>query len=1120
MTDSRQDASDIAPGAKARAFEELMCLFDRARELPSGERSMVLDEACARNPSLRQSVEDLLRADEAEGPLEDDQIDSIASAACACIHGSQERDSTLDSSASLAPGVAERVGKYEIEGEIARGGMGVVFRARDAELRRTVALKMLLAGSLASERERRRFEIEACAAARLDHPAIVPVYDVGEAGGRSFLVMRLLEGGSLAEVQARYRGRYGEAATLLETLARAIEYAHSHGILHRDLKPANVLFDIEGRPYITDFGIARSLESTGSLATTGIAVGTLSYMAPEQVAGRPGAATSPLLDVYGLGAILYELLTGRPPFDSRSTPECLQQILHDEPISPSRLDPGVPRDLATIAMTALERNPRRRYPSALAMAEELRRFQEGQPIRARPVTRIERARRWALRRPAEAALVALLVLLAVAVPVAGIVYSTELARRSERLAFRERASDARRLEHAFDLWRDGWFGRARAIVEDLSDDHAVRRDFAWRLLSAALSIEKPVLRPGFGDFGKAGLAFDATASHLITASAYGRFAVVDVKTGRHGPAIERPQELVLHQTFSAGGDTVARVLRASSSGETAVEVLRFVRNGEKHDAGNIARFAAPEAVLASLSRDGAYLVVSTASPPLSELRHVSTRGNPIRYQNQSIARAVAWSEDGDRIGIVERNGRAVLLDREEFSPIGAANLGPEGSVLLAAFSAALDRLVVVRPTSRIEWLDTTDWSIENEILIGRGSIVAGALSPAGDLLALSRGIPYPVVELWDLEHGRLQRSLKRDSAPVVQLAFAMDGSMLATGTSTADVRVVELNRSAFPLRFVRGEGRYEWVGAGPDGDSIIAARRKFEVERFRVVAEGSRMSLVRDGVIRSPAGIQPRKALSPNGERAALGFSDGRLELRYLDWNGDRSGARTEHVVDDLDSPLAGVAFAGDSRTFVALTRSGDLRVWRLENESSHGPTWRRLSSLKAIACHSAELAVTNGGVHVAIADRKGTSIDVWNTARAKRLARRVGEPGDHTWTMTFDSRGRYLATSGPWRAVRLWALEDLELDSDAAPRVELVGHSDTVSALAFPPDGESLVSASTDGNVRVWDIVSGQAKAILFGHRYQAKALAIPSSGDRLVSVGGLSKDEYGEVLVWMASP
>ena len=327
-------------------------------------------------------------------------------------------------------------GEYELLEEIARGGMGVVFKARQVKLNRIVALKMILSGDFAGEEEVQRFRVEAEAAASLDHPGIVPIFEIGEYEGRHYFSMAFVEGQSLAETAKDMAPPPQRAAEIMEKVAEAVEYAHRKGVIHRDLKPANILLDSTGEPRVTDFGLAKQIGSKRDLTRTGAVMGSPSYMPPEQASGN-STLVGPPADVYSMGSILYFLLTGRPPFHAANPMWNVVKVLEEEPLAPHLLSPGVPQDLETICMKCLQKDPNRRYHSAAEFRDELGRYLRGDPILARPVGNLERVWRWCKRNPLSAGLATTLALsLTIATIVTGYfaVTNHRMATESQRRA--------------------------------------------------------------------------------------------------------------------------------------------------------------------------------------------------------------------------------------------------------------------------------------------------------------------------------------------------------------------------------------------------------------------------------------------------------------------------------------------------------------------------------------------------------------------------------------------------------------------------------------------------------------------------------------------------------------
>lgn len=424
-------------------FQRVEQLFHEAVQLPPEGRGVFLDKACTGDRELRSAVEELLRHDETTHATDGFLVSPVTEAV------EQFRPTHP---APPAPTTIERpnIPGYEILDDLGRGGMGVVFKARQVSLNRIVALKILQPHALITPEQFARFRSEAELLARIHQPNIVTIFDIGEHEGRPYFTMEYVDGPNLAQFLAGRPQDPKAAAQLIETLANAIQVVHDCGIIHRDLKPANVL--VGGGQWavgskipdllltahyppptlkITDFGLAKDWTAGRDLTQTGMAMGTPNYMAPEQARCRP-SEVGPAADIYALGAMLYELLTGRPPFDAATPAEAIALLLREDPLPPSRLRAGLPRDLTVICLKCLEKAPRQRYGTASALAEDLRRFQSNEPIRARPMGTIERSLRWCRRRPLVAALASLLMVLSFAFVVTVLNYNRRLAEAIEQ----------------------------------------------------------------------------------------------------------------------------------------------------------------------------------------------------------------------------------------------------------------------------------------------------------------------------------------------------------------------------------------------------------------------------------------------------------------------------------------------------------------------------------------------------------------------------------------------------------------------------------------------------------------------------------------------------------------
>jgi tRNA A-37 threonylcarbamoyl transferase component Bud32 len=680
-----------------------------------------------------------------------------------------------------APEIPEIPG-YDCLEEIGRGAMGVVYKARQEGLNRPVALKMLLAGEYAGAEQRSRFRCEAEAVARLSHPHVVQVYEIGECAGRPFLAMEYVGGGTLAQRLGGTPLPAREAAALVETLARAVQAAHAAGIVHRDLKPGNVLLLPDGTPKVSDFGLAKRLDGEAGHTATGAVVGTPSYMAPEQAAGE-GKRVGPAADVYALGAILYECLTGRPPFRAAAPMETILQVIADEPVSPRRLQPALPRDLETICLRCLEKDPARRYDSAAALAEDLRRFQAGEPIRARAVGPLERLAKWGRRHPARAAVGLLLGLVLVVGGLGGGVLwlwlRAEFALKRELEAKQREAEARQQLEQhsylrnvdlAFHEWKENKLERARYLLKGCPEP---LRQWEWYLVNHLCQAGDPQKSPwALRLMGSTKeviprsincVAFSPDGERLASACSDQSLKVWDTASGREALAFEGHSGAVSHLTFSPDGKWLASTSQMTVKAwelVTAKEIFCIKGPGD-------------DFMSAAFSRDGQHLASASAN-----------------------GLVLIWD----------------LTDQEEPLTLRA----PNGPFTCIAFSHDATRLAGGYEDGKIKIWDVPN-SQEILALAGHtGRVNTVAFSPDGQRLA--SGCEDGTVKMWDAITGQEQRTLRGHAERILCVAFSPDGQRLASAAQGGPVLLGDTGTGHLALALdTQPEGSITSLIFSPDG---------------------------------------------------------------------------------------------------------------------------------------------------------------------------------------------------------------------------------------------------------------------------------------------------------------
>ena len=989
-------------------------------------------------------------------------------------------------------------GDYELIRELGRGGMGVVYEARQVSLGRFLALKMIAEGRLAPPDDLRRFRREAEAAAHLDHPNIVPIHEVGEHDGRPYFSMKLVDGGSLARHAPALKADPAASARLVAIVARAIEYAHRRGILHRDLKPSNILLDRQGVPHVADFGLARRAESgaEGGSTVADAIIGTPAYMAPEQAEGRREAVTTSA-DVYGLGAILYELLTSRPPFRGESALDVLRQVREREPDRPRSIEPGVPRDLETICLKSLEKAPARRYASAGAVADDLDRWLAGRPIAARRASVAERAWKWSRRRPTAAALLlaCLVAIVAATVAARGIASAgrwkaeadrRELAREraevdgyADRVASAERAwssNDVRRAEAFLDgcparlrCWEWHYLRRlCRGELRTLLGHNGVacsvefapgasvlsRPDHRGGLTIWDLSTDREVCHLRGHDGTAFGVAIDAKGTRLAAAGSDGLVRVWDVATGRLLRALPGHGEWASAVDFSpdgsriasGGADRVVRVWDASDGAE------RMALRG--HAGGILGVAFAPDGSrLASAGADGS-VVLWDARSGREERRLPGHPGG---------SRCVAFRPDGQRLasGGADRSvrvwdvetGREVLAFRAASARVDGLAFGPDGSTLA---TGGLDRSVKV----------------------------------------------------WDASNGRELASYRGHEAPVFSVAYSGDGLRLASASQDAVVKIWDATAEP-EARALRSGGEGRWVGSpafGPGG-TVLAAGSDGTVATW----EASTGRLERS--IPGRRGLA-MMAVDPTGRLVATLDLGG--TVRLLD-------ASTGEELREFRSPgegLASVAFSADGRRLIAGGGS-PLEVVQRPRGKGVPPinggrsvrVWDASDGVEVLALKGHEgpvygVAASPDGRLIASAGADGT-VRAWDGATGLTRWTFRGHRDGPALAVAFAPDGRRLASAGADGTVRIWDL------AGGTQAFEVAAHSGWAMGLAFHPDGSRLASAGADGVVKVWDSTSGRELLALRKHADRVQGVAFSPDGYRLASTS-----DDGTVRVWDATP
>jgi WD40 repeat protein len=968
-----------------------------------------------------------------------------------------------------------------VEGVLGRGGMGVVYRARQLALNRPVALKMILTGAHAAPHDLARFLGEAEAAARLQHPNIVQVHEVGRHEGRPYFTAELVEGGTLAQYIGHRPQSPRWAAALAETLARAVHYAHGRGIVHRDLKPANVLLTPHGIPKVTDFGLAKRLEGSEGLTRSGDLLGTPSYMAPEQALGS-GPKVGPATDIYALGAVLYQMLTGRPPFQAETPLDTVLQVLGGEAVPVRRLQPKVPRDLETICHKCLHKEPRKRYASAEALADELHRFLGSEPVHARPVGTVEWVVKWVRRRPALAALVATVVLGTLLLAIAAIHFTAAVAaerdqanrlrdladrraraEQSERhraetaeRAARRQAADST-LERAQILCQQGELARGLLwMVEGLrmarqAADADLEDALRWNLGAWAREVHplEQVL-PHSGPVHA--LTFDPAGTTLATGGARGKVHLWDPLTGQpHGRLLDHPAA-VNALAFHPAGD---RLLTGCDDGVARVWQL------------------------------------GTGKALLPQFVHF----RPARFPNPSWpfrtgVLAVSWSPNGKVIATAGRDGTARLWDAATGASLSEPLQHEAAEVTCLGFS----------PDGASLWTGSGDWRLRRwGVPDGRllsssakvGFCFALAVHPRHEEVATGHLHDSQILR-WDAATGNMRPGVLRHMEIVRALAYSPDGRLLLSGSDDHTARLWDTASGAPVGSTLRHPGRVHGVAFHPGGRRVATCGEDGSVRVWGLAPGSLRHTL------RHPDWPQA-VAFSPDGRRILTTTFGGAARQAFL-WDVD-SGAHAEPELllpEGFPWYLTGAGFANGGRILVATDNQGGLHRWDAR-------TGKRLPSQNTGQEQNWKLAVSPDG-RLALCgaiEQKGNRLThcavVWDLSNGRPACPPLAHR-DSVFGIGVSPDGKLAVTGSLDRTTRLWRL------ADGQPLGPPVRHGNGITAVAFRPDGKAVLTGGRDRFVRLWEVPGWKAVGLPLEHNGEVSCVLF-SRDARLILTGAFDQ-------------
>lgn len=944
--------------------------------------------------------------------------------------------------ADLAPPPLPAIPGYEVLAELGRGGMGVVYKARELSLGRTVALKMVLAGAHAGSEEHKRFRNEAETLARLQHPNLVQIYNIGELEGKPYFSLEYIDGGDL---ESKFDGKPQppeEAARLTATLARAVQVAHQSHIVHRDLKPANVLLTADGTPKITDFGLAKQLDSNQGGTRTGAIMGTPSYMSPEQAGGR-SHEIGPHTDVYALGAMLYEFLTGRPPFLAESGWDTVLQVVNEEPLPPRKLQPKIPRDLETICLKCLEKEPRKRYASAAALADDLDRFVKHEPITARPTGPLERSWKWARRRPGLAAMGLAACLGLISLLSLGLAYHLHIQRVNEdhrrglvRLSITQ-GSD--RLSHGDWYGALVWYTYALEKDKDVAEREPMHRDQIAATFRPCPKLAGLWL---LGDVIEHG-SFSPDGKYFATACYDDKAHVFEVESLREVFAVEHGEDVIQvwfshdgRRLLTASRDQTARVWDAAS-GRPVTPPLRH--GAPLHSA--------------YFNADSTQVITAGNERRAHVWDAVTGREVAPALEHDSAVEWAVFSPDGRFIATAGDDHAARVWDAKTHKPVTPA-LMHAANVTHVAFSPNSE-LLVSSGDDQVARL----WRVGRDVPEDRRLVAVlphndvvrwGTFSPDGKrVLTISDD---RTARLWDVTDGRIALPPMEHGSNVRRYpCFSPDGCLILTASDDNTARVWDAHDGQPETTHLTHNGTVHAVVASPDGHRVLTVSDD-HTARLWDMATGSLQTDVQTNV--KPPASNPMP-LSPDGKRG----------VRFQGWqailiNPDTGSATAPPLKHD--ERLLAAAFSPDGRWLATASQDGTARLWNADTGEPRKSTIDQLPIVLRHASAVNNVAFSPNGDRVVTAAGDNTA-RIWSASSGALLTQPLYHRGSVNEAV-FDPAGKRVVTASNDRTARIWDA------ATGAPMTPPLEHDRAVLQVRFGPDGRSMISTSRR-NRRTWEL-------------------------------------------------